>query len=134
MLVVVATSSSVLIIIYFSSSKKNNTTKDNIISHNFLDHHTLSIGWTDATAGKDSSIAALPIRIMVRVLLVRHGMTKGNLRSARAAIQVIKGNITPEQMIDYENQQRDGEGLHEWSGDTQLSGVGKEELSYLVNF
>ena len=71
---------------------------------------------------------------MVRVLLVRHGMTKGNLRSARAAIQVVKGNITPEQMIDYENQQRNGEGLHEWSGDTQLSDVGKEEAELLGQF
>ena len=71
---------------------------------------------------------------MVRVLLVRHGMTKGNLRSARAAIQVAKGNITPDQIVEYENQQREGEGLHEWSGDTQLSDVGKEEADLLGRF
>ena len=71
---------------------------------------------------------------MVRVLLVRHGMTKGNLRSARAAIQVAKGNITLDQIVEYENQQREGEGLHEWSGDTQLSDVGKEEADLLGRF
>ena len=59
-------------------------------------------------------------------------MTKGNLRFARAAIQVAKGNIVPDQILEYENQ-HEGEGLHEWSGDTQLSD-GKREADLLVDF
>ena len=61
-------------------------------------------------------------------------MTKGNLRSARAAIQVAKGNITWEQMAEYEDKQKEGEGLNEWSGDTRLSNIGEEEAEALSAF
>jgi broad specificity phosphatase PhoE len=71
---------------------------------------------------------------MVRLMLIRHGMTKGNLRSARAAIQVAKGNITWEQMAEYEDKQKEGEGLNEWSGDTRLSNIGEEEAEALGAF
>ena len=71
---------------------------------------------------------------MVRLMLIRHGMTKGNLRSARAAIQVAKGNITWEQMAEYEDKQKEGEGLNEWSGDTRLSNIGEEEAEALSAF
>ena len=33
---------------------------------------------------------------MVRVVLIRHGMTEGNLATARMAIRVAKGEVRPE--------------------------------------
>jgi broad specificity phosphatase PhoE len=61
-------------------------------------------------------------------------MTKGNLRLAHAAIQVAKGNITPEQMAAYDASLKEHEDKHEWSGDTELSSIGKAEAESLANF
>jgi|EP00505_MAST-04D_sp_SCG-Rhode-Island_P001419 broad specificity phosphatase PhoE len=69
---------------------------------------------------------------MVRVLFIRHGMTKSNLRFARTAIQVLKGNISASQVEEFQTRQLSGEPDNEWCGDTVLTtDVGKREAEEL---
>ena len=69
---------------------------------------------------------------MVRVLFIRHGMTKSNLRFARTAIQVLKGNISASQVEEFQTRQLSGEPDNEWCGDTVLTtDVGKKEAEEL---
>ena len=68
---------------------------------------------------------------MVRVLFIRHGMTKSNLRAIRAVIQVAKGNVRMEDVMEYEEELMKDEDESEWSGDTMLSDIGEMEAESL---
>ena len=58
---------------------------------------------------------------MVRIVFVRHGMTKGNLHSARLAIRMAKGEVTPEEQEAVSLRELMEAGPAEASGDTELS-------------
>lgn len=57
----------------------------------------------------------------MRVLLVRHGMTVGNLATARMAIRVAKGEVRPEDAHKIERDEAGERGEDEACGDTHLS-------------
>ena len=74
---------------------------------------------------------------MVRILFIRHGMTVGNLASAKMAIRVAKGQVRGEDAHEIERSESFALGFSEGSGDTSLSdykGGGVEEAQRLGEY
>eukprot|EP00041_Stephanoeca_diplocostata_P028927 m.838826 g.838826 ORF g.838826 m.838826 type:complete len:325 (+) comp23465_c0_seq15:138-1112(+) len=72
--------------------------------------------------------------MMVRVLFIRHGMTKGNLRDARMAIDLHKGNVKIEEVPQLKVQLAESDGPGELAGDTALSDLGLSEAKLLAEY
>lgn len=69
---------------------------------------------------------------MVRILFIRHGMTKGNLRDARMAIDLHKGNVKVEDVPRLKLKLAEADGPGELAGDTALSDIGVREATQLA--